>query len=69
MKLYKAIFDRRAPYSNHLYRREVIIEARTLKSAEKKAEKYGDDCYGTMFLRSVEEITSDEGEVKNEYRN
>lgn len=57
MKNYKVTFDRCAPYSDHFYSYVTTVQARTLKSAEKKAEKIGANAYGVMLLRSVEEIT------------
>ena len=55
MKTYIATYDRRPPYKDKWYVTSTEILAKTLKSAEKKAEKIADECYGTMLLRTVVE--------------
>ena len=47
MKTYIATYDRRPPYKDKWYVTSTEILAKTLKSAEKKAEKIADECYGT----------------------
>lgn len=54
MKKYTAIFNRYNPQLG-TSKRTYTIEARTLASATKKAEKMADNClYGSMSLVSVE---------------
>lgn len=58
MKTYKAIFFRSNPqFKSGGYETSRTIEAKTIKSAEKKARDIENKCpYGSMNLISVEEI-------------
>ena len=61
MKKFEAVFWRRNPQlSNGGYETTRIIEAKTVKSAEKKCKEIEDRCvYGGMWLRSLTEIVEE----------